>query len=108
MTHDEAIAWQARLFPAVKWTHEDENVIEGYEHRPTLPEICLDLRRSLNGAADPWPAEFLSDVVAMLQARLATWETPTDAMDAHVRGMVWQAIFLATAAEAERLTEQSS
>ena len=96
MTRTVAIAWQARLFPTVALQ----------ECRPTLPDICLNLRASLNGAADPWPDEELRDVVLMLQARLDTWGTPSDALDAHVRGMMQQAIWLGRAAEAERLTEQ--
>ena len=98
MTRTDAIAWQERLFPGVKEFHS----------RPTLPEICLGLRASLNGAADPWTPEVLAEVVRMLQARLDTWADPTDAMDYHVRGMAWQAILLGRAAEAERLTEQPS
>lgn len=88
MTRADAIAWQERLFPT------------------TLPEICLDLRASLNGAADPWPDEHLAEVVLMLQARLDTWAEPNDAIDDHVRGMVQHAVWLGRAAEAERLTEQ--
>jgi len=49
--------------------------------RSRTPTICLDLRMALNGAADPWPAAFLAEVVAMLQARLATWAAPDDAVD---------------------------
>ena len=98
MTRADAIAEQERLFPGFPASC----------HPNTLPEICLDLRMALNGAADPWPAADLAEVVAMLQARLDTWADPTDAMDAHVRGMVQQAVWLGRADEAARRVEASS
>lgn len=106
MTRACAIAEQERLFPTSIWERvEAVNRLAHLTHRPTLPEICLDLRASLNGAADPWPAAVLAEVVGMLQTRLDTWADPTDAIDAHVRGMVRQAVWLGRAAEAEMLAK---
>ena len=63
MTRTDALDQQARLFPPRR-----------VKRQPALPEICLDVRQAMNGAADPWPADFLRKVQAMLEARMATWE----------------------------------
>lgn len=84
MTRREAIEWQERLFPTTVWIREDDR---SYSRQvcPTLPEICLDLRMALNGAADPWKDEEVCEVRDMLQARLATWDVPTEAKDYTMR-----------------------
>lgn len=84
---------QARLFP------EDGPWIT---HTPALPEICLDLRMSTNGAADPWPTPLLREAVAMLRAREASWSQPSDDMDGAVLVMVRAAITLGAAELAGR------
>jgi hypothetical protein len=70
MTRHEAIEEQQRLFPGL--------MIEPgtrYTGMPLmLPEICLALRSALNGSSDPWPDEYTWEVVAMLKARIATWQ----------------------------------
>ena len=57
-----------------------------------LPEICLCLRMSVNGAADPWPDAYLREVVEMIKTRLQLWRDPTDEMDFHVKGMMSLAV----------------
>ena len=93
MTRQEAIEFQERLFPAKLW--RDRMGYERY-HKPTLPEIALDLRAALNGSADPWPNEAIAEVCDMLRERLATWNlTSEDGVDRAVYQMVnaavWQA-----------------
>jgi hypothetical protein len=43
-------------------------------HGMMLPEICLRLRMAVDGAADPWERATILSTLAMLQARLDTWE----------------------------------
>lgn len=75
MTRTDAVAKQERLFPRTTWERvEATNGVVDWEHCPTLPEICFDVRHALNGAADPWPDDFLRKVQAMLEHRMATWE----------------------------------
>ena len=38
-----------------------------------LPEICIELRHAVNGAADPWPDKEIAETVRMLTMRLDTW-----------------------------------
>lgn len=85
-----AIGEQDRLFPEVD------------HHRPTLPQICMDLRMSTNGAADPWDTPRLREVVAMLRAREDSWDHPSDDMDAGALVMLRAAINLGKAELAER------
>lgn len=82
MTNREAKTEQHRLFPRQTWrlvsTSPEtegtaENPIRTWGHTPTLPEICLNARASITGAADPWADTFLTEVRAMLTARIATW-----------------------------------
>ena len=94
MTRAEAVRWQEHLFPRTN------------SPAMTLPEICLDVRASVNGSADPWQTETLQPVVSMLQARLDTWLEPSSAMDEHVRGMVAQAVVLGLAELARRAEEE--
>ena len=75
-----------------------------------LPEICLNLRAALNGSCDPWSADSVREVVAMLKARLDTW-MPTRwrgarnnceaLIDAAVLNMVQTTVLLAEAWLAE-------
>ncbi len=62
MLVESAKAMQLRLFPAVD-SH----------HPPTLPEICLELKFAMNGAADPLPTHELRQARAMLALRLREW-----------------------------------
>lgn len=58
----------------------------------TLPEICVNLRMGTNGSADEWSATFVALTIAMLEARLATWEESVPAsakpFDDAVKAMV--------------------
>lgn len=45
---------------------------------PTLPEICLDVRQSINGSADPLTRDSLEGVRAMLAATVAAWDKQRD------------------------------
>lgn len=95
----QALMWQEKLFPRRrKRILDDEGKPTNQEEiiPPTLCEICLNLRSSCNGAADPWSTEFLSEVVEMLQARAKTWLIPTslqpNVIDNAVLQMVHEAI----------------
>jgi hypothetical protein len=77
MDRQEAIAEQHRLFG-------DE---PGWE----LPSICICLRHGVNGAADAWAPGDVQEALAMLRARLATWEEgppQSRAVDDAVRALV--------------------
>ena len=64
---------------------------EEWHHRPTLLEICLAVRMSLNGSSEPYPGEdWLKEVRDMLSLRLDAWQ-PTvsvnefeQTFDAHI------------------------
>lgn len=65
----------------------------------SLPEICLSVRAGVNGSAEPWPESSVEETLAMLRARLATWQEgwPREAaVDEAVRRLV-----AATIAEVE-------
>lgn len=62
-----------------------------------LPEICLDVRASTDGSADPWPSETLREVRAMLDATVKGWEKDRgDKIDAAVHSMCRAAIEIIT------------
>lgn len=60
---------------------------------PTLPDICINFRQSLNGAADPWEPGLARRTLDMLKRRLEMW-TPGDAFDECVRKLVEEAVKL--------------
>jgi hypothetical protein len=41
--------------------------------KATLPEICLNLRQAVNGAAEPWPLEDVNKAIVILSKRLMFW-----------------------------------
>ena len=58
-----------------------------------LPTICLDLRMSCNGAADPWSDDLLAETVWYLKERLRLWEPgQDDPIDQAVKAMCYSAI----------------
>lgn len=62
-----------------------------------LPTVCLGLRMSCNGAADPWGNEFLTAVVEYLKERMRLWLLPIDAIDYCVYVMCGEAVRLGEA-----------
>lgn len=92
-----ACEWQEKLFPRMQKRILDDDGMPTNQTEcipPTLPEICLDLRASYSGASDPWPDDFLAEVVEMLQSRVDTWESRKgdDPIDRAVLQMVSEAI----------------
>jgi hypothetical protein len=80
MTREIAIGWQEKLFPRqlhrIYIDHETPAPPSGGSWigiPPTLCKICLDLRASVSGAADPWERSRLLEVKSMFQARVDTW-----------------------------------
>ena len=67
-----------------------------------LPTICIRLRQSCNGAADPWGDEFLAAVVEYLKGRMRLWLLPIDAIDYCVYVMCGEAVQLGEAELAAR------
>lgn len=65
MSRDEAKREQNRLFP-----HPTKPTQPG----STLPEICLNIRASTDGSADPWPTLHLELTRAMLAGTVGGWE----------------------------------
>lgn len=64
---------QQKMFPGVKI----ETAGKGYVyHGPSqsLPEICLSLRQSLNGAAEPWSEEDVIRAYNLLKGTFDHWE----------------------------------
>lgn len=108
MTRTEAVEWQERLFPRrrKRILNDDGTPTNQEEDLPvTLCEICLSLKASCNGAADPWDDEFLRDTMGMLKARAETWAQHgkhRDVMDAAVLQMVCEAARIASAELLER------
>ncbi len=93
MTRQEALAEQERLFPRKLWreyvTTETPAPGNVYNGMPVmLPEICLQLRASLNGSSDPWDSADVFAVRNMLVAREATWMPSEDPIDAAVLAML--------------------
>lgn len=89
---------QERLFPKrLMRVYKDmaTPTNEWVELPPTLPEICLDLRSSINGSADPWSSSLLEEVVAMLKSRIKSWDfSYFTTMDSTIWSMVNIAIDL--------------
>lgn len=84
MNRDEAKKEQNRLFPHPKYPTQPG---------PTLPEICLDVRASTDGSADPWPSQTLRETRAMLDATVKGWEKERgDKIDDAVNAMCRAAI----------------
>ncbi len=94
MTRREAKDKQLELFP---------NLRSPTQPGDTLPEICLAVRASVSGAADPWPASALRETRAMLGAIVTTWETgKDDAIDKQIRAMCFAAIDIINAELSDR------
>jgi len=113
VTRKEAIEWQERLFPRRKKRilNDDGTPTDQMEDLPVeLPEICLALRASCNGSADPWPVERLSEVGQMLRARAKTWthHAHEDPIDDAVLQMVREAASIAESCEVEHLRAEVS
>lgn len=53
-----------------------------------LPDICLHIRMSVNGSADPYETDFLKESEAFLRDKVAIWIPGFDAIDALVLAMV--------------------
>jgi hypothetical protein len=88
---------QGRLFPRIMcrvYKDMETPTNQWIEQDTSLPTICLELRASLSGAADPWPDPFMEEVVKMLELRLATWlhRDREDTTDTLVRLMVEDAV----------------
>ncbi len=94
MTRTEAVAEQQRLFP------RRGGMWSGH---PTLPEICLDLRSALNGAADPWDYKNVLECRNMLRARLDTWAPEADTTDGKIDRGVYIMVLAAICAANEWL-----
>jgi hypothetical protein len=95
--HTAACLEQDRLFPRIKcrvYKDMETPTNRWIEQDTNLPTICLELRASLSGAADPWPDPLMEEVVTMLERRLATWlhRGREDATDYLVRLMVEEAV----------------
>ena len=62
---------------------------------PELPNICLDVRGSMDGSAEPLPRERLEAIRAMLAATVGAWEKERgDVMDECINRMCRAAITL--------------
>lgn len=57
-----------------------------------ITEICINLRMSCNGSADPWTTNDLYDTVQALKNRLTIWYDRDDKFDNAVKTMVTEAI----------------
>lgn len=88
MTHTEVKQRQSALFPGPRIEPGD-----GY-HGPdaTLPEICLDLRQALNGAADPWPDDTVKATLQLLRDVVATWQPPRSPHDGEMDTCVYRLV----------------
>ena len=73
---------------AAKAREEQERMFPGH----MLPDICLNLRMSVNGSADPWRDRMLEDCLDFLEARAESWTMTKDMMDFAVLIMVNEAI----------------
>lgn len=73
----EAKKEQNRLFP---------NAAHPLQPGPTLLEICLDVRASTDGSADPWSREALIQTRKMLADTVASWD---DGRDDAIDACVW-------------------
>lgn len=81
-----AINLQHTLFPAKLYCEYEDYKTKLNNWRripPTLLEICLDVRMSLNGSADEWISYI--DVLEMLVERDKYWYISEDAIDKSIR-----------------------
>ncbi len=87
---------QERLFQRqLKRIYENhETPTNQWESLPkTISDICLDLRGSCNGSADPWDSKFLLEVIEMLKLRRKQFDRGNDhPMDMAVLQMISSAI----------------
>lgn len=79
MTRTEACQEQERLFPRGLWRKYlmSDTPDQSNQYRDislNLCDIALDVRHACNGSADPWEPKELREVLAMLRARLDTWQ----------------------------------
>jgi hypothetical protein len=68
--------------------------VEKGKETPTLPQLVLDVRMSVNGAADPWPSDALQSVQSLFKMRLEEWQQTRDTIDAAIWIMVAEALRL--------------
>lgn len=112
MSLKEAKQEQERLFPRRLmrvYKDMDTPTNEWVQIPPTLPEICLDLRSSVNGSSDPWTTAFLTAVVEMLKARRKHWDfTIVHSMDSAVLSMVDLAIICGEWELKQRVEDKTS
>lgn len=93
MTRLQARELQEKLFPIVHFQAPDASgKMEGYQHRHTLPEICLHVRMSISGGFDPYETNRLMEIRHMLVATEKTWTDNKDLIDALIHTMVWHTI----------------
>lgn len=97
MTHNEAVIMQLELYPRKTLTVNGGdgtpyNPVISIEYTPTLCDICLNIRMSINGASDPWDDETLVKNRNMLEAREKTWADNKDLIDALIHTMVWHTV----------------
>lgn len=89
-----AISAQERLFPRTEYrVHRlgndhplgsAENPISGGTIVPTLCDVVLETRASINGSADPWPDDCLKEVAEMLVFRLQMWDTNPGGIESQI------------------------
>lgn len=94
-----AVNRQEELFPSRKiryYLDHDTPTDQWSEEIVMLPEICLRVRMSINGAADPWDTEGLVKVRDMLQARIDEWRDPSDMIDGLIRLMAIETVRMAS------------
>lgn len=94
---NEACLEQERLFPRQLmriYKDSETPTNQWVELPPNLATICLDLRASISGAADPWQTKDLEEVVNMLKMRLESWFASKDPMDGYVNLMMHYSIEL--------------
>jgi hypothetical protein len=66
--------YQDSVFPPTRWVRDDNGTVLVWEHRLTLPELCLDVRMALNGSADPWPVGRYYQAREVLRGRSEGWQ----------------------------------
>ena len=107
MNIKEAKQEQERLFPRrLMRVYKDMDTPgdEWVQMPPMLPEICLELRSSIDGSADPWSTAFLTAVVEMLKARKEHWDfTYCQSMDFAIWSMLDVAVSIGQAELKERI-----
>jgi hypothetical protein len=55
-----------------------------------LPTLCLSLRMSLNGSADPWEPREVAQAIEYIQSRMREWEPSIHKIDQKMDDAVYQ------------------